>query len=274
MQNIMIMRRNAVRHIFLLGIFTISILTAGIGQNCIPDSTYQDSTAGIYPGPITDENPDGGIDTFACIEQEWEFTFTVVVPDTFSFNGFLLDLDSASIEEEGAVEGLPEGLDYACDPPDCVFPANSIGCLILQGTPTAANVPGDYEPVITMTIYTNLAPVTTTFPGSAFPGKYIIELRDAQCLPTTTEHYAWPDAWASYPNPVSDAWTVEFEAGSTSSHTVEVHSLTGEKVMQRQWTGSGHQNVTFDVSGMSPGLYTYTVRSGDRFATGKLVLAQ
>jgi hypothetical protein len=270
----MTMRRNAVRHIFLLGIFTISILTTGMGQHCIPDSTYRDSTAGIYPRPITDENPDGGIDTFACIGQEWEFTFTVIIPDTFSFNGLTFQLDSASIEEEGAVEGLPEGIDYACDPPDCVYPANSMGCVVLRGTPTAANTPGDYEPVITMTIYTSSFPVTTTFPGPVFPGKYILELRDAQCLPTATEHFAWPDAWASYPNPVSDTWTVEFDAGTASSHTVEVHSLTGVQVMQRRWDGTGQQNVAFDVSGISPGLYTYTVRSGDRIAAGKLVVAR
>ena len=127
----------------ILPFFFVLFSTIAFSQACDPDTLYRDSIAGVYPRPLSDVNPNGGIDTFACIGQPFEFVFTVIIPDTFSFNGLLLTLLSAEIATSGAVTGLPAGMGYACNPPDCIFPADSIGCIVLQGIPDATNQPAD-----------------------------------------------------------------------------------------------------------------------------------
>jgi len=257
-----------------LSLITVFCLATGslFSQNCVPDSLYQDSTAGVYPGPITPTNPNGGIDTFACIGQPFEFVFTVIIPDTFSFNGLLLTLRSAFIEPEGAISGLPEGIDYACNPPDCIFQADSIGCFILQGTPTTNNQPGEFEPVITMTINTNIFPITTSFPGTIFPGKYILELRDENCMLTNVHAFLAPEAWTSNPNPVTDIWRCSFRSESDHEHLLAIYDLSGRILRQRTWTGSGLQNMEVDLSDLASGMYLYRLNSGDRMISGRLMV--
>ena len=250
------------------------ILISGMtAQNCIPDTLYRDSTAGVYPGPITPTNPNGGIDTFACIGQPFEFVFTVIIPDTFSFNGLLLNLLSAQIAETGAVSGLPDGIGYACNPPDCIFPADSIGCIVLQGIPTASNIPGEYEPVITMTINTNIFPITTSFPGTIFPGKYILELRDENCMLTGIHSYSLPDDWQTFPNPVLDHWNIRYSSPTLSSNDLIVTDISGRQIYQSTWVGSGMQELSIPVSNWESGVYLYRLTTGDRMVSGRLIVS-
>lgn len=251
-------------------IFTTGMISA---QSCDPDTFYRDSTAGVYPRPITESNPDGGIDTFACIDQAFEFVFTVIIPDTFSFNGLSLDLLSANIAQTGAIAGLPEGIDYACNPPDCVFPADSIGCIILQGTPSNNNLAGDYEPVITMTINTNIFPVTTTFPGMIFPGKYILELRDESCLLSSQKNFKKDMGLVSYPNPVQDVWTLSFDSGAGNYHLLRLTDLSGKVLLSREWRGNGHQELNLDLSKLSSGTYIYSLVNETSTFSGILIKA-
>lgn len=240
------------------------------GQACTPDTLYRDSTAGVYPAPLSEMNPNGGIDTFACIDQPFEFVFTVIIPDTFSFNGLTLTLISASIATEGAVSGLPSGIDYECNPPNCIFPADSIGCIVLTGTPDMSNMPGEYEPVITMTINTNIFPITTSFPGSIFPGKYILELRNSQCDLASGETLREPEGWLSFPNPVSDHWNIAFLADDEIRHRLMITDISGRVIHQESWTGTGRQERNIEMGHFSPGIYFYQLNSGDRMATGKI----
>lgn len=257
--------------------FALLILAHGIyaqGQACTPDSLYRDSTAGVYPPPVSEMNPNGGIDTFACIGQPFEFVFTVIIPDTFSFNGLTLTLISASIAPEGAVSGLPSGIDYECNPPNCIFPADSMGCIVLTGTPDMSNVPGDFEPVITMTINTNIFPITTSFPGSIFPGKYILELRNAQCDLASDETFREPEAWVSFPNPVIDHWNLAFFADHDDRHRLVISDISGRIMYQESWNGSGRQERKIELGQFSPGIYLYQLTSGERLATGKISIEE
>ncbi len=188
---------------FLFILFlSLNILSA---QNCVPDSTYKDSTAGVYPRPIVAGGTGTGINKKACINKPYEFTFTVVIPDTLRIPGIpiLLNLTFAKIEPTGAISNLPEGISYACNPPTCVFPTKAIGCLILKGTPTKNNAVGDYKPVINLTIGTLLGNIVIDYPGAQFPGEYILTLLDENCLIATKDIHVVNDNF--YPNP-SEGW--------------------------------------------------------------------
>ncbi|MGB5026097.1 MAG: hypothetical protein WBO44_12155, partial [Saprospiraceae bacterium] len=69
------------KHFYLI-ILNFFIVCSVQSQNCLPDSIYRDSSAGVYPKPVSPTNPNGGITKKACINKPYEFVFTVVVPDT------------------------------------------------------------------------------------------------------------------------------------------------------------------------------------------------
>ena len=187
--------------LIFLGILISSFLQLAYSQSCQPDSIYRDSSAGVYPKPITPANPNGGIDKIACIGKPYEFVFTVNIPDTLTVPGIptLLHLKSAKIDTSGAILNLPEGISYSCNPPNCEFAKQTTGCIILHGTPSNNAIPGIYKPEITLTINTTLFPVTVKYPGPYFPGEYLLTLLDAQCLNSSKDVDKEFANW--YPNP-------------------------------------------------------------------------
>ncbi|HMW39481.1 MAG: T9SS type A sorting domain-containing protein [Saprospiraceae bacterium] len=174
-------------------------------QNCVPDSTYRDSSAGVYPRPVIPGGTGKGIDKKACINKPYEFVFTVTIPDTLTIPGipFLINLNFAKIDTTGAISNLPKGITYACNPPNCTYPKKTLGCLILKGTPTSDNLPGNYKPVIKLTIGSLLGNLQIDYPGVQFPGEYILELLDQNCLIATKDIHIVNDQF--YPNP-TEGW--------------------------------------------------------------------
>lgn len=174
-------------------------------QYCKPDSTYRDSSAGVYPKPIIPGGAGKGIDKKACINKPYEFVFTVAIPDTLTIPGipFLINLNFAKIDTVGAISNLPKGIGYACNPPSCVFPKKTIGCLVLRGTPTNDNKPGLFKPVIKLTIGSLFGNLEIEYPGVQFPGEYILELLDENCLIATRDINIVNDNF--FPNP-TEGW--------------------------------------------------------------------
>ena len=104
-----------------VGLFGSATLEA---QNCIPDTNF--TNGGIYPDSLPP----------ACNNQLYEAVITVVVPaDTVPPGSPVpVPIDSVVLDE---ILGLPPGFTYSCEPPSCVFPGNSTGCVVLTGTPTS-----------------------------------------------------------------------------------------------------------------------------------------
>ena len=110
---------------------------------CQPDQAFADSAQVVSPLPLDPSTGEGGIEAFpACIGEPFELIFTFRVGDSTVFNGLPFDLLRAEIATTDAVVGLPEGVNYFCNPPDCIFPDTTLGCIVLRGTPTENNTPG------------------------------------------------------------------------------------------------------------------------------------
>ncbi len=192
------------KYLFFLTLILAS-LAIGHTQACLPDSTLIDSSAGVYPKPITPENPNGGIKKKACINKPYDFVFTVVVPDTVLVPIFPspLALEKVFIDTAGAISNLPAGIHYQCNPPNCVFKKNTFGCLILNGIPTISNQPGDYKPIIKLKLTVNVGvpfDYATEYPGPAFPGEYKLTLlSENDCASNANEGVLESNSW--YPNP-------------------------------------------------------------------------
>ncbi|MBK9271685.1 MAG: T9SS type A sorting domain-containing protein [Saprospiraceae bacterium] len=249
---------------FLLSIF----FQFGQAQACLPDSTIRDSAVGVYPKPITPTNPDGGIKTPACIDKPYEFVFTIKISDTVTVPGIPIpiNLNFASIDTVGAISGLPVGISYACNPPNCVFQKNTIGCLVLNGTATDVNTPGIFRPVIKLTLSTVLGPVPVEYPGMFFPGEYLLTLLDKDCTVSSENVNAENELWLPT---VSQGWIYQADA---ANKWVQLLDITGRPVFGQLSSSSGVMEIP---SQYSNGIYfvKWQNASGE-FRTQKIVLSR
>lgn len=215
-------------------------------QTCVPIDTLPDSFLGVYPMPYQAElNPNGGIKDTACVGFDYSFVFTAVVGDSFTLGQTTLPLDSLWLDEEKALIGLPKGLDYACDPPTCVFPKNSKGCVVLFGKPEASTK-GIHQMKISGKLYANGSsfglPLTFPDPDIA-PGEYAIvvsEKNEGPCAKLSIDKTILGNIKA-YPNPISSELRIELEETSdikiinTLGHEVYKGAMQGGLINTSHW---------------------------------------
>ncbi len=242
----------------LLAVLPLTFLAS---QNCEPDLTYQDST-GVFPQPFHPTiAPDGGISECAVIGENYEFVFTVGVSDSIQVGGVSLPLDKIEIL---SVTGLPEGVNHVCEPADCVYENNTLGCAKLTGIPTSANAPGDYDLVINAKIYFALVfldPIEISFPDSTFaPGKYTVKLLADSSEPcdlvSTNEFLREKVKMGVSPNPADGLVNIEINAGLSGDFNLRVLDLLGKSVDNQQVrVNEGYNRFAFDSSLLANGLY-------------------
>ncbi|MCC6816718.1 MAG: T9SS type A sorting domain-containing protein [Saprospiraceae bacterium] len=246
-------------------LFLIFISQGIKAQNCVPDNQYKDSTAGVFPRPITEGGSGKGIDKIACINKPYEFVFTVVIPDTLRIPGvpLLLNLTHAKIDTVGAISNLPKGITYACNPPNCIYPKKTIGCLILKGTPDNTNAPGIYKPVIKLTIGTLLGNIEIDYPGAQFPGEYLLALLDENCLIATKDINIVNDNF--FPNP-TEGW---INSREDQIFNLQLSDLTG-KIIQVQ--NQVISNKFLLPENLNNGFYLLHWKSNDKSYIQKVLL--
>lgn len=260
-------------NLFILSTALLLIATQVSSQTCEPNEMFADSTAGVYPKPITDENPDGGIDEPACIGRYYEYTLTVIIPDSVTIDLFgqelSLEIISADVPTEGAIQGLPPGIDYLCVPGNCTMPALTSGCLLLYGTVPEGTDPGDYDLSLELNItFNGLGRQTFEFPGSVFPGEYFLPVREPShpdCM-TTSSSSLNPSEPIIYPNPLPSGEVLR-TVGGHQWKSGEIYRTDGTQI---------HQNLNSPASlqglQLQPGVYFMTIDLGDRRHRQKLIV--
>ncbi len=255
----------------LLGLTNLSF---GQATTCTPDMDLFAAGAGIYPLP--DSTTGGDLDPI-CPGQPYEFVFQAVVPDSISVPGFpTLPLSSITLDASTAIGGLPTGIDYYCNPPDCVFePSDSVGCVILSGI---TNDPaGQYDLVIEAEANIGF-PLTVEFPGPIFPGLYwvdVLESTDPACNVIGTNDVASLGLGVSQntPNPFSGRTQIEVTAEDYGTFTFQVFGMTGAVVHKELVEFAAGTNVVeFDGSALQAGVYTYTFSNDQGVITKRMVI--
>jgi len=73
-----------------------------------------------------------------------------------------------------------------------------------------------------------------------------------------------------YPNPMTGNCSVDFEATAQGKTTLELYDITGKRILQvQELLSKGHH--TYSLSGISSGVYTLKVESGNYSYTAKIV---
>ena len=244
----------------ILACLPIALLSA---QNCEADPAYQDST-GVFPMPFDADNPspDDGINQCAVIEENFEFVFTVGVGDSITIPG---SPQSAALNrvEVLNVLNLPDGINYLCEPTDCVFEKNTIGCVKLTGIPVASNTPMAYELEINVNVFLEgLAfPIPLTFPDEELaPGIYSLQLlanaSDPCDVVSTKEQLSDKVQMNIQPNPSSGPFKLEINSEVFGKFNLHVMDLLGQSIHQEVVTiQQGWNSIFYEGNHLTNGIY-------------------
>ncbi|HAQ38877.1 MAG TPA: hypothetical protein PLU49_04525 [Saprospiraceae bacterium] len=270
------------RKILLLGIlFQFAGFMILYGQDiCVPSETYADSSAGVYPLPFHEVLfPDGGIHDTVCIGSPFEYTFTAVLEDSIAWMGFSFKLNSLEILPNGVLN-LPEGLQYGCNPPNCVFQANTMGCLKIYGTTTEANDPGlfDLQLRTKIVVANGLISVIDTLPELLVPGSHyylpVEAASSSHCQTSSLYGYQQNEFLEIKYQPLLERLTVIAGDPQIPWLETEIIDMTGKVLLKQRIQYPVQSMNTMDVSGLSQGLYFCRTRtifgySGLKFVVSK-----
>ncbi len=253
-----------------LAVFSVAQLAA---QTCERDSSIIGTTEIVSPKPWSETEPI--IYTApACINEPYSQSVTFNVPNTFTYLGTTVPVSKITVAPTGAVSNLPAGLSYSCDPPNCEFLANTLGCMLISGTPTPNNTPGDFELSITVTVFSVIS-IPIEFPSGVGTGqKYFITVKNTgECTSGTSDLSGQIAGIKNAPNPFGQYTSVMVEALTSGQYQFEVFNLLGKKVQdQTIQLNTGSNQFTFDAGELPNGTYFYALGNREGRVTNTFVI--
>ena len=204
-----------------------------------------------------DVNPAGGIQDTACENHLFEFVFTTQVGDSFTLGQTTLPLDSLWLHKDDAVTGLPKGLKYSCEPPNCVFKKQTTGCVKVYGVPENGTQ-GVHQMKLAGKLYAGGSSfgLPLSFPDENIaPGEYAIlvgDPDDSPCQALSITEDLKSEAQI-FPNPAHDLVNLS----NLKEGTLQVFDIYGRLQSSRQVEGS----VTIEIDGWNAGMYLVFVQS-------------
>ena len=267
--------------ILFLSCFLTSMVRGQDEVVCLPDTAIIDSTGAIFPRPfIPDDSLNIGIQKAACINTPFEFLFTVVIPTSAEINGLQLALNGARMDTIGAIENLPEGLAYNCNPSDCEFESGQPGCIIITGTPPESVDTGTYDLVINFDLLTPIGSLGETFPSDRFPGNYFLRILpegNENCEGTLSNSLKQNPIVDFYnaPNPFVDVTTFYANLDEADDMLVTINDINGKVLSEfNVKLNAGMNTIPFPDLQLSPGVYTYSISNRSVRLTRKMLVSK
>jgi hypothetical protein len=266
------MKTAALTSLLVLSALVFSHAQLGV---CTPDPSYQGSMGGIFPLPYDPvDNPTGGIQDSACLNQNFQFVFTVIVPDTLQLGPTMMVIDSFHITN---VTTLPSGFSYACNTPDCSFPGGQTGCLAIFGNANAPEDIGPHPIVIHAKMYTGGIGVFMPFPSPfQYPSYLYILPEDSPNCSIFNSAFELNSAFGPlhiFPNPFTGQTAVEIYSRQSGDCRFRVFDLMGRTVHnQNLRMAEGLNIVPFNGENLPEGLYLCSFTDGASVASGKMIV--
>ncbi|MBM77239.1 MAG: hypothetical protein CL846_02040 [Crocinitomicaceae bacterium] len=241
----------------ILTLFSFAMITLSYGQ-CTPDTIYQDSVWGIWPN--TTENFAPG-DIGVPYQQIINFKVPTDAGDLDS-NYAGISLTNVALL---SVNGIPDGLSFACDVTNCTWLAGAQGCASITGTPTTnGTYPLDLE--IVGCVFGGVICDTTFF------SDYIIQIG-----PVGIETYSLQtktfELTQNYPNPTNQMTNIDFVLGTSSSIDFVITNLIGDIVRFETINADrGVNSISIDTQKYPDGVYLYSICDGVSKQTKRLIV--
>ncbi|MCO6480082.1 MAG: T9SS type A sorting domain-containing protein [Phaeodactylibacter sp.] len=263
--------------LFVLGLTAWSFTNAQ-ETTCDPDQSVPDSVV-VAPLPQSPDRPDGGITDTACADEYYKFVFTFNIPATYDTPLGPAPITNVSITPDGAVTNLPASFDYVCNPPNCVFEAETKGCVVLFGTATDAEVMAHDLKVVANVAITGIPlPLELTLPDDLeAESHYYLVVKpagSANCLMLDTrESFASQFSISNQPNP-SSGWTqVTVNAQTGGTFDFVVSDMLGQKLhRERVAILPGENTIDYNGSHLPNGVYLYSLSNGREMVSRKMAI--
>ena len=233
------------------------------GQNCIPDPQYTNTSTqkGTHPDTIVNL-------TQANAGTPYSQTITIVVPPdtTVPILGTIV-WDSTVLT---GITGLPAGFTYACSnssakPNLCSWKGNSIGCVIITGTPGVADI--GTHPLQFMTS-NYIAGSTAANPYTVKGYKIIVNPANA-----ANENPNIQIIEQNNPNPFEDKTEILFTAEDFGTAQFKVYNMVGTAVQEYDIAvKKGVNKLVLDAKDFDSGIYFYALVNGKNAFTRKMIV--
>lgn len=262
--------------LLLLVLLSATFFHHATAQICVRDSNLLNTGDLLSPAPYSPDSPFYNLKV-ACINEPYEQSVTVFVPDSFALQGNMVKVVSVFLPTN-AVSGLPTGLTYSCDPDTCLFQPKTLGCIRLYGTPALSNTPDTFSLSITAKVTILLGPLPFTvdvkFPGDAAPGNfyYLILKGQGECASSSTDLDGPFSQVRAIPNPTTGQTIIEAQSTQNGMFLFEVFDLLGRQLhSEKVPLYEGDNKFNFDASSLPNGTYLYTIGNAEGKAVRRMV---
>ncbi|MEM7162408.1 MAG: T9SS type A sorting domain-containing protein [Bacteroidota bacterium] len=242
--------------------FAVLLMSFSAYSQCTPNPAFQDSAFGVWPDTAT------GFPA-ADLNMMYLTQLDVKVPNDAGvvepiYAGVPIDSGAVS-----AVNGLPAGIFYEClshTDAYCTFLGDSSGCAVLTGTPTEAGVfPLSIELTGYITVFGLPLGVPLTFEG------YELLVIDPLGLNNPADFEV--SLGQNVPNPFEGQTRIPFSVNDAGTVQISISTLLGQEVYKRELNvNRGNNFIDVDGSQFDTGIYLYTITSGLRSETRKMIL--
>ena len=229
-------------------------------SQCVPDSIYADSTFGVWPTPQTNfPSGDVGVPYYEIVN-------------------FKVPRDAGAIDSAAAgtyidsivltsITNLPPGLSFECDNLLCSWRYDSLGCASLSGTPTTN---GTYQISLDATVWTQL--FFTPFPiPYSFDG-YVINIGNTGINVIDIDNSIL-ELQNAIPNPSNEMTKILFTSNKSEYVSFQITNLLGETIyVDRIFSKRGVNDILFDTSSLSEGIYVYSISNTTTKSSKRLVV--
>jgi len=172
------------------------------------------------------------------------------------------------ITYNGSTDITALGLELGCNPTNCVFAAGAQYCGTVTGVP---NQVGEFPVSINVTVSASIAGFPLELPYS-FPG-YTFVVTDCANPNSVAEVQSSFELGAVTPNPANQTARIPFTLGNNDRVELTLVNMVGERILSKSFAGKRGENfMSLDVADLPAGIYLYTVQSGNKKATRKLVI--
>lgn len=247
--------------VLAVGFYFISIQEIQ-AQTCTPLDSISSQFL-ILPIPYLEEIPGSGIQDTACEGQLFETTFNFRVPSQLQLPFGTLPVNSINMATTGAIANLPASMTYVCNPPNCIFQKETIGCVLVYGTANAPDV-GMHNLIITVLLKT-IADIPFSLPDqSLVKGVYALEVRsagEAFCKSTSLLGLEKTELQV-FPNPAQNTIFI----GSTTADYAEILDLNGRLVLK-----VNKPSDTIDIQSIPSGIYYLRLTTESQSLTTRLI---
>lgn len=264
--------------IFAILLVATSFVSAQMGEPCKPDESLKDSL-GVFPLPFDSIlSPLGGIKEIACLGKPYETVFTVAIGGALNFSGTEITIDSIRLATTGAVRGLPAGLTYQCNTPDCTFRKGKLGCFVVKGTTGETNVSGTYPLTIAGTVFSGVIPIELTFPNELIAiGTYSITVasaNDEACMTSSlNEVSAQTLTTRLAPNPLAEFGILNINAQQAGRYQFSIFDLLGKAVSTEMiFLQVGENQIDLDASKLFNGMYIFNLKNDNTQISQRFVV--